>query len=82
MQANGQSYEYLNGIFYQASQSGGQVQYTVVQAPLGATVASLPQGTKPNKINGAAFYNYGSTWFRAYYSGSQTVYMVVNNPLV
>jgi hypothetical protein len=54
----------------------------VVQAPLGVTVPSLPQGVKPNKVNGAAFYDYGDTWFRAYYRGSQTVYMVVKNPLI
>jgi hypothetical protein len=83
VQANGQGYEYLNGIFYQASYgSSGQVSYPVVQAPLGATVSSLPQGVKPNEINGAAYYDYGSTWFRACFSGSQAVYRVVHDPLV
>jgi hypothetical protein len=37
---------------------------------------------KPNKVGGAAYYNYGDTWFRAYYQGSQTAYMVVKNPLI
>jgi len=83
VQANGQSYEYLNGVFYHASYGpSGQLSHSVVQALLGATLASLPQGVKPNKVNGAAFYNYGSTWFRACYSGGQTVYRVVWNPLV
>jgi hypothetical protein len=83
VQANGESYEYLSGVFYQASyNSNDQISYQVVQAPLGATVSTLPQGIKANKVNGAAYYNYGTTWFRAYYSGSQTVYMVVGNPLV
>jgi hypothetical protein len=53
-----------------------------VQAPIGATVYSLPKGVKPNKVGGAAYYNYGSTWFRAFYSGNETAYMVVQNPLV
>jgi hypothetical protein len=65
VQANGQSYEYLSGVFYQAGYGpNGQLTYQVVQAPLGATVYSLPQGVKPNNVGGAAYYNYGSTWFR------------------
>jgi hypothetical protein len=41
VQANGQSYEYLNGVFYQAGYGpSGQISYTVVQAPMGATVYS------------------------------------------
>lgn len=83
VQSGGQSYEYLNGLFYQTGPgSDGQVSYQVVQAPLGVTVQALPQGVKPNTVNGAAYYDYGGTWFRAYYEGNQTVYMVVNNPLV
>ena len=83
LQANGRSYEYLNGVFYREGRtSSGEISYQVVEAPLGATVQALPQGVKPNKVKGAAYYNYGSTWFRAYYSGSTTVYMVVKNPLV
>ena len=81
VQANGQSYEYLNGIFYQGGYtSSGQYGYTVVQAPIGATVNSLPQGAQSQVVNGAKFFTYGSTWFRAFYSGNETVYMVVQNP--
>jgi hypothetical protein len=81
VQANGQQYEYLSGVFYQESFTpSGQVNYVVVQAPLGATVYSLPQGAHSQVVQGAAYYTYGNTWFRAYYSGSQTVYMVAQNP--
>ena len=34
----------------------------------------------PTTRAGAAYYTYGSSWFRAFYSGSQTVYMVAQNP--
>jgi hypothetical protein len=81
VQANGQTYEYLNGIFYQGSYTpSGQYGYTVVQAPQGATVYSLPQGAQSQLVAGAKYYTYGSTWFRAFYSGNETVYMVVQNP--
>ena len=52
----------------------------VVHAPVGATVYSLPQGAQQQVVSGAAYYTYGNTWFRAFYSGSQTVYMVAQNP--
>ena len=47
---------------------------------MGATVYSMPQGAQQQVVNGAAYYQYGNTWYRAFYSGSQTVYMVAQNP--
>jgi hypothetical protein len=32
-------------------------------------------------VEGAAYYAYGNTWFRAFQSGNETVYMVVANPI-
>ena len=81
MQANGQSYEYLNGVFYQSAYTpSGQISYQVVQAPLAATVYSLPQGAQRQIVNGSAYYSYGSTWFQAFYSGDQTIYQVCSQP--
>src|SRR5262249_4324431 len=77
VQAGGQSYEYLNGIFYQAVPTPSGQSYQVVQAPNGATVFSVPQGAQRKLVNGSAYYSYGSTWFQAFYSGNQTIYQVV-----
>ena len=49
-------------------------------APIGANVYSLPQGAQQQVVGGAAYYTYGSSWFRAFYSGGQTVYIVAQNP--
>jgi hypothetical protein len=44
----------------------------VIPGCRGAMVSSLPQGMKPSRVDGAAYSNYGTTWIRVHYSGSQT----------
>jgi hypothetical protein len=55
-----QHYYYDQGVYYIQS-SGG---YTVVQAPVGATVTTLPTGTQPVVINQTTTnYYYGGTYY-------------------
>jgi hypothetical protein len=70
VQANGQSYECLSGVFYQASYTG-QISYQVVQAPIGATVHSLPAGAQQQVIGGAAYFNYGTTGSAHFTAGTR-----------
>ncbi len=65
-----QQYHYDSGVYYTAS-SGG---YTVVQAPVGATITTLPANAEPVVVNETTNnYYYGGT----YYEKSDGGYTVV-----
>jgi hypothetical protein len=67
---NNQKYHYDNGVYYVQSGSG----YTVVQAPVGATVTTLPPASQTVVINETTNnYYYGGT----YYEKSEKGYTVV-----
>jgi hypothetical protein len=65
-----QQYHYDQGVYYVSSAGG----YTVVQAPVGATITTLPQGTTTVIVNETTNnYYYGG----AYYEKSDKGYTVV-----
>lgn len=65
-----QQYHYDQGVYYMASNGG----YTVVQAPVGATITTLPPNSQPVVVNETTNnYYYGGT----YYEKSNKGYTVV-----
>jgi hypothetical protein len=65
-----QQYHYDQGVYYVASNGG----YTVVQAPVGATITTLPPNTQTVVVNETVNnYYYGGT----YYEKSEKGYTVV-----
>ena len=80
---NNQNLGYSNGAYYEQeppAKEGGDPTYKVVAPPVGATVQSLPKDAKPTTIKGTEYYEYAGTYYQAFYSGSQVVYMVVEKP--
>lgn len=55
-----QQYHYDQGVYYVKSNDG----YTVVQAPVGATIETLPEGTQTVQVNETTNnYYYGGTYY-------------------
>ena len=54
--------------------------YEVVAPPVGATVPYLPEKAEKKKIGGKTYYVHEGTYYRAFASDGDTVYMVVENP--
>ena len=65
-----------DGTYYQQSPKG----YTVVTPPVGATVQALPSGAKKVEVGGQTLYVRDNTWYKAFYSGSQVIYVVTAPP--
>jgi hypothetical protein len=69
---NNAQYHYDQGVWYEPS-SGG---YTVVQAPVGGTVTTIPSGNQTVVVNNTTNYYYGG----AYYEKDGSKYEVVSPP--
>ncbi|KKL98486.1 hypothetical protein LCGC14_1823950 [marine sediment metagenome] len=54
--------------------------YEVVGPPVGATVPYLPEKAEKKEIDNKTYFVYGSTYYRAFASDGDTVYMVVDDP--
>ena len=54
--------------------------FEVVGPPVGATVPYLPEEANEETIGGKAHFVYGGTYYRAFASDGDTVYMVVEDP--
>ena len=54
--------------------------YEVVGPPIGATVPYLPEKAKKVEIKDKGYYVYNKTYYRAFSSDGDTVYMVVADP--
>lgn len=54
--------------------------YEVVGPPIGATVPYLPEGAKEEKIAGKTYSVFEGTYYRAFASDGDTVFMVVKKP--
>ena len=54
--------------------------YKVVTAPTGATVPYLPDEAKEEMINGKKYWVYETTYYQAFVSDGDTIYMVIENP--
>ena len=74
--AEGISYAYCGGTFYQPGPSG----YAVVAPPIGATITSVPDGATTEAIGGVMYLVQGDTYYRPYHSGSGVVYEVSARP--
>jgi hypothetical protein len=68
----GYPYYYYNGIYYSPNSNGngngnenGNEGYHVVEAPMGATVSSLPGGATSVVINGETLYELNGTYYKA-----------------
>jgi hypothetical protein len=73
---NSEPYYYYGGAFYEATSD----QYAVVDAPVGAVVSSLPDGTNTVVKSGETYFEYGQTYYKAESSGGGVVYKVVQTP--
>jgi hypothetical protein len=67
-----QQYYYDEGVYYQPSAGG----YSVVPAPMGATVSSLPPGYETTMVGNDYYYYYGG----AFYIDTGNGYQVVQAP--
>lgn len=66
------TYHYDQGVWYSQSGNG----YTVVQAPVGGTVTTIPTNNQPVVVNNVTNYYYGG----AYYEKTSSGYKVVAPP--
>jgi hypothetical protein len=73
---SGREYFYYGGAFYLA----GSAKYTVVNAPPGAVVSSLPDGTDTVVVAGGTYFKYADTYYQAESQGGGVVYAVVSKP--
>jgi Family of unknown function (DUF6515) len=67
-----QQYYYDDGVYYQPSAGG----YSVVPAPIGATVSSLPPGYETTQVDNVYYYYYGGV----FYIDTGNAYQVVQAP--
>jgi hypothetical protein len=67
-----QQYYYDDGVYYEPSAGG----YSVVPAPIGATVSSLPPGYETTQVDGVYYYYYGGV----FYIDTGNTYQVVQAP--
>jgi hypothetical protein len=80
---NEQNYGYANGAYYDVippEEEGGEPTYEVIEPPMGAMVDSLPEGSTSTTVDGTAYFIYNDTYYRPFYSGSDVVYRVVEDP--
>ncbi len=68
------NYYYNAGTFYVRSRRG----YSIIQAPVGARIRTLPVGFAQLSFGGLNYYYFNGTYFR--YFPDQHVYIVVENP--
>lgn len=69
---NAAEYFHFDGFFYRPSRQG----YVVVDAPIGAVIASLPRVSRIDRWRGQPYYIVGNTFYRRHPHG----YVVVPNP--
>jgi len=69
---NNEKYHYDQGVWYSQASNG----YTVVQAPVGGTVTTIPSNNQPVVVNNVTNYYYGG----AYYEKTSSGYKVVAPP--
>ena len=54
--------------------------YEVIAPPVGATVPYLPDEAKEKTIGDKKYWMMGETYYQAFVSGGDTIYMVVEEP--
>ena len=58
----------------------GKDNYKVVKPPVGATVPYVPEEATQKTVNGKEYFVYDGTYYKAYASDGETIFMVVENP--
>ncbi len=79
----GDTVQYANGAYYEEKPpevEGAEPSYQVIEPPQGATVPYVPEGAVEKKVGSETYYVSGDTYYKAFYSGSDVVYMVTKNP--
>ncbi|MGL6268176.1 MAG: DUF6515 family protein, partial [Chitinophagaceae bacterium] len=66
---NNAQYHYDQGVWYQPSNSG----YTVVSAPVGGTITTLPSGYQTVVVSNTTTYYYGGSYYEKGGSGYTVV---------
>jgi len=74
-----EKYHYDQGTYYQETEQDGQKRYTVVAAPIGATVPTLPDGSVDMKVKDKTYYYYAGTFYFPDTDGEH--YVVVQAPV-
>ena len=80
---SGDTVQYANGAYYEEkapAEKGAEPSYEVIEPPQGATVPYVPEGAAEKEIDGETYFVYGNTYYKAFYSGSDVVYMVTAAP--
>ncbi len=58
----------------------GKENYKVVKPPVGATVPYVPEEATKKTVNGKEYFVHGGTYYQAFASGGETIFMVVEDP--
>jgi hypothetical protein len=80
---NENNYGYSNGAYYDVippEEEDAEPTYEVIAPPMGVLVPSLPEGSASTTIEGTDYFTYDGTYYRPFYSGSDVVYQVVEDP--
>jgi hypothetical protein len=59
---------------------GEDYNFEVVAPPVGATVPYLPDEAEEKKVGGTTYFAYDDTYYKAFVSEGETIYMVVEDP--
>ena len=81
--STGETVQYANGAYYEEKvpeEEGAEPSYQVIDPPQGATVPYVPEGAVEKEIGDVTYFVSGDTYYKAFYSGSDVVYMVTGNP--
>ena len=54
--------------------------YEVIAPPVGASVASLPNGAIDQTVNSITYFTFGGAWYQPVYRSGGVTYNVVSNP--
>ena len=80
---NENNYGYSNGAYYEIQppeDEEGEPTFKTVEAPIGAEVDYVPDGAESKTIDDVVYFVFNDVYYRPYYSGSEVVYVVTENP--
>jgi len=80
---NDKDYGYADGAYYEVQkpeEEGGEPTFKTVEAPVGAKVDYLPDSASSQTVDGVVYFIFNDIYYRPFYSGSDVVYIVSENP--
>ena len=80
---NNKDYGYADGAYYEVQkpeEEGGEPTFKTVEAPVGAKVDYLPDSASSQTVDGVVYFIFNDIYYRPFYSGSDVVYIVSENP--